>query len=87
MRIRELKGLGPASEAMLKTIGINSVEVFMKTSPFELYKRLYENGQAKNLNFLYAMIGAQENTHWQEITRTRRTEILLMLDDLGLAPK
>lgn len=85
MRIRELNGLGPKSEEMLQKVGINSVEDFIDSDPFELYQRLFDAGLA-NLNFLYAMIGAQEGMHWQEIARTRKTEILLRLDDLGLAP-
>jgi DNA transformation protein len=36
---------------------------------------------------LYALIGAIEGRHWQEVKRERRTEILLRLDEMGLAPE
>jgi hypothetical protein len=32
-------------------------------------------------------MGAIEEVNWQEIKRTRRTEILLRLEEMGLAPK
>jgi len=85
MNIKDLKGLGPKSSEMLSLIGINTVEEFMETDPFDVYRRLHCVNLA-NLNFLYAIIGAQENIHWQEVSRTRKTEILCRLDDLGLAP-
>jgi DNA transformation protein len=36
---------------------------------------------------LYALIGAIDDLHWLDIKRDRRTEILVRLDDMGLAPK
>ena len=36
---------------------------------------------------LYGLIGAVEDVHWQEIKRTRRTQILLRLEEMGIAPK
>jgi len=38
------------------------------------------------LNSIYAILGAQQDVHWQEIARTQKYEILLRLDDMGLAP-
>ena len=87
MNIRDLKGLGPKSEKNLAKVGITSVEEFMKSDPYDLYQRLVAEVKGINRNFIYAIIGAQENTHWQDIARERRTEILLRLDDIGLAPK
>jgi DNA transformation protein len=39
------------------------------------------------LNFLYGLIGAIEDIPWQEIMKTRRTAILLRLEEMGIAPK
>ncbi len=38
------------------------------------------------LNSIYAILGAQQDVHWQEVARTQKYEILLRLDDMGLAP-
>ncbi|WP_430460226.1 TfoX/Sxy family DNA transformation protein [Thalassolituus sp. LLYu03] len=85
-RIRDLRGLGPKSEAMLATIGVSSVDAFLQSDPFELYQRLKKPLPGLSLNLLYAMLAAQEDLPWQQIARERRTEILLRLDDMGLAP-
>jgi DNA transformation protein len=39
------------------------------------------------MNSVYAIIGARENISWLEVANTRKIEILMRLDDLGLAPK
>lgn len=85
--LQQLKGLGPKSQAMLMQVGIVSVEQFLVSDPFELYAKLHTTIPNLSLNMLYAMIGAQENIHWQVIKLERKTEILLRLDDLGLAPR
>jgi DNA transformation protein len=85
--LQQLKGLGPKSQAMLMQVGIVSVEQFMACDPFEIYAKLHGTIPNLSLNMLYAMIGAQENIHWQVIKFERKTEILLRLDDLGIAPK
>ena len=85
--LNQLKGLGPKSQAMLAQVGILSVEQFMATDPFEIYAQLHATMPNLSLNMLYAMMGAQENIHWQVIKGERKTEILLRLDNLGIAPQ
>lgn len=85
MKIRSLQNLGPKSETMLAQIGVTSVEQFLASDVFELYQSLSKTEQQLSLNMLYAMIGAQENLPWQEVAQQRKTEILMRLDDMGLA--
>ncbi len=85
--VADLPGLGVKSAAMLSVVGIDTVEQFNQCDPFELYQRLKWKQPSTSLNFLYAIIGAQEGIHWQSIAKTRKTEIMLRLDDMGLAPK
>jgi len=87
MEIEQLKGLGPKSKQMLKQVGVTDVQKFLVYEPFELYRLLKQQVPGVSLNMLYAIIGAQENIPWQEVKNTRRTENLLRLDDMGLAPK
>ncbi|MBL4583186.1 MAG: TfoX/Sxy family DNA transformation protein [Pseudomonadales bacterium] len=87
MKLRDLKGFGPKSEELLAQVDIHSVEQFMTTNPYALYSELKQKVKGTGLNSIYAIIGAQENLHWQEVARTRKTEILMALDDMGLAPK
>ena len=87
MRLRDLKGFGPKSEEILAEVDINSVDDFMAIDPFELYKQLKLKVKGTGLNSIYAIIGAREDIHWQEVAKTRKEEILYRLDDMGLAPK
>jgi DNA transformation protein len=87
MSIQKLRGLGPKSQAMLQSIGIKTDQAFLAADVFELYSQLKQQGVPVSLNLLYAMIGAQENKHWQEIKRDQKMDILIRLDDLGIAPK
>jgi len=87
MKLRDLKGFGIKSEESLAQVGINSVEDFMKIDPFELYAKLKGKVKGTGLNSIYAIIGAREGLHWQEVARTQKTAILMRLDDMGLAPK
>jgi len=87
MRLKDLKGFGEKSEEILAKVEINSVEDFMAADPFELYKKLKEKVPGTGLNSIYAIIGAQQDKHWQDVARDQKTEILFRLDDMGLAPK
>lgn len=86
-RLRDLKGFGPKSEEILAQVGIDSVEQFMQTDAFELYAALKEKVKGTGLNSIYAILGAQQDLHWQEVARTQKYEILMRLDDMGLAPE
>ncbi len=85
-RLRDLNGFGPRSEEILAEIKIHSVEDFMAMDPYDLYAQLLPM-KGMGLNSIYAILGARENLSWLEVAKTRKTEILLRLDDLGLAPK
>lgn len=70
----------------MRTIGIDSIEELRARDPFDVYAELKAKIPGTSLNFLYALIGAVEDIHWQEIKKSRRTAILLRLEDMGMAP-
>jgi DNA transformation protein and related proteins len=72
---------------MLRSIGIATPEALFERDPFAVYAELHRMNVTRSLNMLYALIGAVEGKHWQDIARERRTEILLRLDEMGIAPK
>lgn len=86
-RLRDLKGFGPKSEEILATVGIHSVDDFMLADSYELYAKLKAKVKGTGLNSIYAIIGAKENIDWREVAKQRKTEILMRLDEMGLAPK
>lgn len=81
-----LPGLGPASRKMLAGIGIDTAAALQAADPYVVYARLRASNPTVSLNMLYALIGAIEGQPWQSIARERRTEILLRLDAMGIAP-
>ncbi|MET1255300.1 TfoX/Sxy family DNA transformation protein [Aliikangiella maris] len=86
-RISDLKGLGPKSEQMLAQVNIYTVDEFMQNDPIEIYAQLKRTLPEVSLNALYAMIGAQKDIHWLEVRKNQKEEILIKLDDKGIAPK
>ncbi len=85
--VSSLRGLGPKSGAVLARVGIHGARQLREHDPFEVYRRLKEAVPGTSLNMLYALLGAIEGRHWQDIQRERRTEILLRLEQMGLAPR
>jgi|JI10StandDraft_1071094.scaffolds.fasta_scaffold2684298_2 DNA transformation protein len=81
-----LKNLGPKTQHALALIGIATQADLQAQDPFKVYARLKAQAPGTSLNALYALIGAVEDKHWLDIQRERRTEILMRLDDMGLAP-
>ncbi|MBL0726612.1 TfoX/Sxy family DNA transformation protein [Piscinibacter sp. HJYY11] len=82
-----LPGFGPKSTLALRKIGIESLAQLRERDAYEVYALLKRQIPGTSLNFLYGLLAAQEGVDWREIARSRRTEILLRLDDIGLAPK
>lgn len=85
-RIRDLNGFGPRSEEILAEVNVHSVSDFMAIDPYVLYAKI-KPMKGMGLNSIYAIIGARENLSWIEVANTRKEEILMRLDDMGLAPK
>lgn len=82
-----LRGLGPASRARLASLGVHDLAQLRAQEPYALYARIKARWPAASMNLLYALIGAQEDRDWREIARERRSEALLRLDAMGLAPR
>ena len=85
--VDQLKGLGPKSRVMLAKIGIHTAQQLRQADAFEVYAQLRQVVPNISLNMLYALLGAQADVSWQEIKQQRKTEILLRLDDMGIAPQ
>ena len=87
LRIRDLRNLGPRSEALLAGIGIDSVAELRRRGAARAYVELKRAGEVATLNMLWALAGAlepwPEGTHWREIARGEaRLSLLLAVEDL-----
>ncbi len=81
------RGLGPRSRAQLAALGITTPAQLRERDAFEVYAALHAQWPGAGRNLLYALLGAQEDRDWRAIARERRTEVLLRLDAMGLAPR
>jgi DNA transformation protein len=79
--------LGPKSRAWLTELGIFTLAQLRQHDAFVVYAQLKAKQPAVSLNLLYALLGAQQGLHWLQIKREQRSDILLRLDDMGLAPR
>ncbi|RZL31922.1 MAG: transcriptional regulator [Rubrivivax sp.] len=80
-------GLGPKSREQLAAVGIRTPGQLQACDAFEVYARIKARWPGASRNLVYALLGAQEGMDWRVIARERRTEVLLRLDAMGLAPR
>ncbi len=77
--LQKLPGLGPKSERQLNAVGIHTVADLQRIGPVQAFLLLQRQKPPPSMNFLYALVGALENRHWQDIARERKTELLAQL--------
>jgi len=85
--IKDLPGLGLKSQEALATVGIHDESDLRAIGPLMAFYRLRlkgkeAGGSGPSLNFLYAMVGALEESSWLEVARTQREQLLAELDSL-----
>lgn len=78
-----MQNIGPKTQAQLNAIGIYTIGQLRACDPYALYAQLKQLNPKVSLNFLYAIMGAQEGRHWIDIKKERRLEILLRLETLA----
>ena len=79
-RLRDLPGLGPKTEQQLISVGITTPTELIKAGAIAVFQRLIDHGDKPSLNFLYALVGAIHNQHWQTIAKTQKQQLLYQLD-------
>ncbi len=80
--LRALPGLGPKSEAMLRTAGIGSPDELRRLGAARAFVQVQAAGLRPSLNLLWALEGALTATPWRHVAHTERTRLLLEVDEL-----
>ncbi|MGR6872693.1 TfoX/Sxy family protein [Pseudomonas sp. HK3] len=81
MRLQDMKGLGPKSAQQLIDAGIDSPEALKKIGPVAAYLQLQTFQQKRvSLNFLYALVGAVEDVHWQTVAAQDKSRLIQELE-------
>lgn len=79
--IKELKGLGPKSQAMLARAGITTYEQLKKLGAIEAFVRTKRRNPSMSLNLLWELESALTGEHWQVVAKKYRTSLLLALEE------
>ncbi|CAG4969204.1 MAG: TfoX/Sxy family protein [Lysobacter sp.] len=72
----KLRNIGPKSAAWLRQVGLRTREDIAEAGPVEAFMRVKRAGFKPTLNLLYAIEGALQDCHWQEVPDARRTELV-----------
>lgn len=81
VKLRDLPGLGPKSEAWLMEVGITSPDELREIGAVRAFTRLQKKCSTKpSLNFLYAMVGAIEGESWLKIAKHEKSRLLTELE-------
>ncbi len=75
-------GLGPKSQAMLASAGIESFETLKRLGAVQAYVMVKRTGCNPGLNLLWGLESAISGVPWQEVARIHRTSLLIALDDI-----
>ena len=79
--LKDLQGLGPKSEKMLKDAGIDSVETLRALGAIRAFIQVSKASKKKpSLNLLYALVGALEGEHWITIAKQQKSQLIMQLD-------
>ncbi len=88
--LSQLKNLGATSVNILRTIGIHSLEDLQEAGPVEVYRRVKERGINVSKVMLYAVQGALEDVHWNELDSSTKEQLVaeaeLALGEVSVTP-
>lgn len=72
----KLRNIGPKSAAWLRQVGLRTREEIAGVGAVGAYMRVRRAGFKPSLNLLYALEGALQDCHWQEVPEARRAELV-----------
>ncbi len=72
----KLRNIGPKSAAWLRQVGLRSLQDVADVGAVGAYMKVRRAGFKPSLNLLYALEGALQECHWQEVPEARRQELV-----------
>ncbi len=78
--IASLRNLGPKSAQMLHQAGVTTVEALQALGAVKAYLLVLRSGIKPSLNLLWALEGALTDRAWQEVAKTDKLNLLLLLE-------
>lgn len=72
----KLRNIGPKSAAWLRQVGLRSREDLVAIGAVGAFVKVKRAGFKPSLNLLYALEGALLDCHWQDVSESRRSELV-----------
>lgn len=72
----KIRNIGPKSAAWLRQVGIRTDEDVKRLGALECFIKVKKAGFKAGLNLLYALAGAEDDCHWQDIGDARKHALL-----------
>ena len=72
----KLRNVGPKSAAWLRQVGLRTREELAAVGAVDAFMRVKRAGFKPSLNLLYALEGALLDCHWQDVSESRRSELV-----------
>lgn len=85
MSTTQLRNIGPKSAAWLRQVGLRTEEDLRAAGSVEAFMRVRRAGFRPSLNLLYALEGALQGCHWQEVSQARRQEMVAAVEAAAAA--
>jgi DNA transformation protein len=79
-KIADLPNLGPKSQAMLANAGLHTVEQIRALGSVASYLAVKRFNKSASLNLLWALEGAINGKHWQNVAKHQRLELLTQIE-------
>ena len=76
MNAPKLRNIGPKSAAWLRQVGLRSREDLQAAGSVGAFVKVRRAGFKPSLNLLYALEGALQDCHWQELSEAQRAALV-----------
>ncbi|MGJ4728270.1 TfoX/Sxy family protein [Luteimonas sp. SDU101] len=76
----KMRNIGPKSAAWLRQVGLRTNEDLVAAGPVDAFMRVKRAGFKPSLNMLYALEGAMQDCHWQDVPEARRAELVAAVE-------
>lgn len=72
----KIRNVGPKSAAWLRQVGVRSTADVKRLGALECFLKVKRAGFKATLNLLYALAGAEDECHWQDLAPERKEALL-----------
>jgi DNA transformation protein and related proteins len=78
----KIRNIGPKSAAQLRQVGIRTTEDVRRLGAWESFCKVKRAGFKVSLNLLYALTGAEDDVHWQELGAEKKAALMARYTEL-----